>query len=161
MSFYEETIAKDPRYASTSGIRDLALLEPDFRAKVLALTRKAKVFGVDLMVTETYRSKERQAALFAQGATKLKDVGVHHYGLAADFAKLESGKAEWGGDWSFLGRLCEELGLVWGGDWGKPLEKHAFRDVDHVQACTLEQQAALFKGAWYPGTAIAGRSVDA
>ncbi len=122
---------------------------------------QAKAQNVELMITETYRSKERQQMLFAQGKTKLKDVGVHHYGLAVDFAKLESGKAEWGGDWSFLADLCMKNGLTWGGDWGKPLEKHTFRDMDHVQGCGIEQQAALFKGTWYPGAPAAEGPVNA
>lgn len=150
MTFYESTIQKDPRFTSTASIRDLALLEPEFRAKVSQLMAASAAAGVELMVTETYRSVERQEMLFEQKATRLRAVGVHHYGLACDFAKLESGKAEWGGDWSFLGELCARFGLVWGGDWGKPLAKHDFRDMDHVQGCTVEQQTALFDGSWYP-----------
>jgi hypothetical protein len=151
MSFYEDVIQKDPRFRSTADIRDLALLEPDFRDRVQKLMADAKAMGVELMITETYRSAERQEMLFEQKATQLKTVGVHHYGLAVDFAKLESGKAEWGGDWSFLGDLCRKYGLIWGGDWGTPLQKHTFRDMDHVQGCTVQQQAGLFNGSWYPG----------
>ena len=115
-NFYEDVIKKDPRFLSTAPIRDMALLEPNFRAQIRALMVDAKAAGVELMVTETYRSAERQEMLFEQKKSKLEKVGVHHYGLACDFAKLKSGKADWGGDWSFLGGLCRKHDLIWGGD---------------------------------------------
>jgi len=106
--------------------------------------------GTPLMVTETYRSSQRQAMLFAQGATQLKTVGVHHYGLACDFAKVVGGEPSWGGSWTFLQGLCAAQGIVWGGDWGTPSQPHTFHDWDHVQRIKISDQASLFAGSFYP-----------
>ena len=151
MNFYTQTIMEDPRFNSTEECRDLALLEPNFRVVVQSIVEDAKALGIWLLVTETYRSVERQLILFNQGATQLKNVGVHHYGLAADFCKIIDGKASWIGDWGFLCTLAAKHGVVCGGNWGQPMTlAHTFRDYVHVQSCTLEEQNGLFAGTWYP-----------
>ncbi len=151
MSFYTEIIKADTRFRSLDTVRDLALLEPETRAAVEGIIADAKqLHRIDLIVTETYRSAERQQQLFQQGATKLQAVGVHHFGLAADFAKLVDGKASWAGDWSFLAELADRHELIWGGNWGAPGAKHSFVDSDHVQRCALADQRRLFAGIWYP-----------
>lgn len=150
MSFYTDVIQPDPRFHTLDAVRDTALLEPATKAAVEAIIAGAAALGIALIVTETYRSQERQQALYAKGATQLREVGVHHYGLAADFCKIIDGAASWAGDWAFLGRLAEPYGLIWGGDWGQPTVAHSFRDFDHVQRCTLAEQPDLFAGTWYP-----------
>ncbi|MDX6529352.1 MAG: peptidoglycan LD-endopeptidase CwlK [Blastocatellia bacterium] len=81
-NFYTDTIKNSPKFNSTERISDLELLEPITRDLVQKIIADAKAHGLDLMVFETYRSQARQSLLFAQGATKLKNVGVHHYGFA-------------------------------------------------------------------------------
>ena len=149
-NFYTDVIKKDARFTSTASCRDMALLEPAFRQKVMDLMAASSAAGTPLMVTETYRSSQRQTMLFNQGATQLKTVGVHHYGLACDFAKVVGGEPSWGGSWTFMQALCAAQGIVWGGDWGTPSQPHTFHDWDHVQGCTVAQQAVLFAGTWYP-----------
>lgn len=150
-NFFTDTIQNDSRYTSTDAISDMDLLAPWFREKVEQLIKNAADQGTELVVTETYRSSERQQQLFDQGKTQLRTVGVHHYGLACDFAKMIDGKMNWGGDWNFMVTLCATVGLISGADWGQPDKPHTFRDWDHVQGVTIEQQAALFAGTWYPG----------
>ena len=149
-NFYTDIIQNDPRFHSTQSIRDPNLLEPVTRAAVAAIIADAEAMGIRLIVTETYRSADRQAMLFQQGATQLKEVGVHHYGLAADFAKIIDGAASWAGDWAFLRDLAGKYGLISGLDWGLPGVHHSFVDPDHVQRCPVAQQRELFSGAWYP-----------
>jgi hypothetical protein len=149
-NFYTDVIMNDAPLHSTSVIADLALLEPATRAAVQGIIADAAAHGIALMVYETYRSQERQQALFNQGATKLRTVGVHHYGLACDIVKEVGGQPSWKGDFSFLAGLAKTHGLIWGGDWGTPNQPHSFRDDDHVQRCSLTRQAALFRGDWYP-----------
>lgn len=151
-NFYTDVLQTDARFRSVSAVRDLALLEPVTRAAVQAILKDAAAMGIPLVVTETYRSQTRQAALYAQGATQLRHVGVHGFGLAADFCKLIDGKASWAGDWSFLGVLATKHGMIWGGDWGLPNEEHSFRDCDHVQRIAVDEQNALFAGTWYPAS---------
>lgn len=150
MSFYTAIITNDSRFHSTQRINDLDLLEPITRQKVLDIVADADAHGIHLMVFETFRSKERQRMLFDQGATKLKNIGVHHYGLAADIVKDVNGEPSWKGDFSFLGHLAHAHGLISGIDWGNPSIHHTFIDSDHVQRITLARQAKLFSLKWYP-----------
>lgn len=149
-NFYTDVIQKDPRFTSTSRISDLDLLEPVTRVAVQSFLADAEAVGKPLMVFETYRSSDRQLMLFNQGATKLKHVGVHHYGLAADIVKDVNGDPSWKGDFSFFRDLALKHGLVWGGDWAEPEIKHSFQDLDHVQRCSAADQNNLFAGTWYP-----------
>jgi len=149
-NFYTDVIKKDKRFKSANRISDAALLEPKTRELVKAIIAAAKILGINLMIFETYRSSQRQAALFEQGATKLKKVGVHHYGLACDLVKDINGQPSWKGDFSFLGQLAHGHSLIWGGDWGTPGAKPSFVDDDHVQRVTVRRQTALFAGTWYP-----------
>lgn len=152
-SFYTEIIAKDPRFHTTAAVHDLALLEPVTRAAVEAVIADAKAMGIALMPWETYRSKERQELLFKQKATKLKTVGVHHYGLACDLVKDIGGQPSWKGDFTFLTALCRKRGLISGNDWGKPSVKPSFVDSCHVQRIRVADQNKLFAGVWYPDAA--------
>lgn len=148
--FYEDVIKNDPRFHSIQRVADPLLLEPQTRAAVQAVIDDAAAHGIALMTFETYRSQERQQALFNQGASQLRTVGVHHYGLACDLVKDVNGDPSWKGDFTFLGRLARAHGLIWGGDWGQPNVHHSFQDMDHVQRCSVSMQAQLFRGEWYP-----------
>ena len=66
--------------------------------------------------------------------------------------KSINGEPSWKGDFSFLGPIARAYGLVWCGDWGQPNLPHSFGYNDHVQRCSVEMQAQLFRGDWYPGT---------
>lgn len=150
MNFYTDTIAKDKRFHSTDRISDLGLLEPITRQAVINIIADAKAMGINLIPFETYRSTERQLMLFNQKATKLKNVGVHHYGLACDLVKSINGEPSWKGDFSFLTKLCKKRMMISGNDWGQPGVKHSFVDPDHVQRITLGRQGSLFNGTWFP-----------
>jgi hypothetical protein len=149
-NFYTDTISKDPRFKTTKVIADVGLLEPVTREKVQAILADAQAHGMDLMIFETFRSQARQAQLFKAGATRLKTVGVHNYGLACDIVRRVGGKPSWKGDFSFLGELARIHGLIWGGDWGAPDRPHTFVDAVHVQRCSIKDQGPLFRGEWYP-----------
>ena len=149
-NFYTDTIKQSRFFASSQRIDTLDLLEPITQQRVHEILADAKAHGVDLMVFETYRSQARQALLFNQGATRLRIVGVHHYGLACDIVKSIDGEPSWKGDFSLLGEWAHKHGLIWGGDWGAPGKPHTFVDAVHVQRCTIARQASLFRGEWYP-----------
>lgn len=149
-SFYEEVITKDPRFNDTSRVHDLGLLEPVMRAKVEAIVRDAAAHGLTLLAFETYRSQTRQQELYDQGATQLRKVGVHHYGLACDLVKSINGQPSWKGSFELLRDLAYHYGLIWGGDWGTPAAHHTLYDPVHVQRVSVGRQASLFRGEWYP-----------
>ena len=150
-NFYEDVICNDPRFHSIKRVDDINLLEPVTKAAVLAIIKDAKEnLGIDLMVFETYRSQELQEIYYEKGVTQLRNVGVHHYGLACDIVKVVDGQPNWDGDWVFLRDLANKYNLVSGYDWGEPDQPHSFRDLDHVQRITVGDQNALFAGTWYP-----------
>lgn len=149
-NFYTDTIMADPRFGSSNRIADPELLEPKTRELVNAIIADAAAHGFKLMIFETYRSEARQLQLFNQGATQLRQVGVHHYGLACDVVKDINGQPSWKGDFSMLGDLARHHGMIWGGDWGTPASKHTFVDDVHVQRCSVGRQASLFSGDWFP-----------
>ncbi len=149
-NFYADVICKDARFDSLTRVDDPSLLEPVTRKLVESAVSTAKQMGIEVMIYETYRSPYRQQELFAQGATKLRTVGVHHYGLACDIVRVVGGEPCWKGDFSFLGQLAHSSGLIWGGDWGAPDLKHSFVDSVHVQRCTVARQGDLLAGTWYP-----------
>jgi len=152
-NFYSDVICKDARFASVTRVSDPSLLEPSTRQLVERVVSTAQQMGIEVMIFETYRSQNRQQELFNNGATKLRTVGVHHYGLACDIVRVAAGEPCWKGDFSFLGQLAHSSGLIWGGDWGAPEIKHSFVDSVHVQRCTVTRQGDLFAGAWYPDQA--------
>lgn len=152
MTFYADVICKSPLFRTTKQVSDPGMLEPVTRAAVQAIIADAKAMGHDLRLLETYRSKERQAVLFQRHATKLKQVGVHHFGLAADLGLYVNGKYEGRAEpYRFLIDLCQKHGLISGLDWGAPKAKHTFIDAGHVQRVTVKDQPRLFAGNWFPG----------
>lgn len=151
MSFYTDVIRKDPRFNSTDVCKDVALLEPGFRAKVQAMLDQAHKDGHDLRIAETFRSQARQAHLYDQGFTQLKKVGVHNFGLACDFNLFINGKYEDDGqNYSFLRDYEKKFKIISGFLWGSPWAKHTFTDADHVQGIPVFRQAELFAGTFYP-----------
>lgn len=152
-NFYTDVIRKAQEFSSTGRISTLDLLEPETRTRVKALMVDAKNQGIELMAYETFRSNARQKVLFDRGATKLRTVGVHNYGLACDIVKVVNGQPSWDGSFAFLATLAKTHGLISGIDWGNPNIKHTFVDSVHVQRCSIAMQNGLFSGLWYPDSA--------
>lgn len=153
MSFFTDVIKKSKSFGVDNVVcKDTELLEPGTRAAVVAVMAQAKAGGIDLRVLETYRSQRRQAKLFAQGATKLRKVGCHGYGVAVDFGVFINGKyQENNKPYEFLRKMARNHGLISGQDWGRA-RTGSFVDSGHVQRVPVWRQDALFLDAWYPPT---------
>ena len=151
MSFYDSVIRnKSATIRSDVVCKDTAMLEPGTRRAVQALLDDARAAGHDLRVLETFRSQARQIVLFRKGATQLRKVGCHGYGVAVDFGVFVNGKyAEANGPYVFLRELARKHGLISGQDWGHAREG-SFVDSGHVQRIPVWRQSALFGGTWYP-----------
>lgn len=149
-TFYTDHIQQSYYYNSPSRVYDLGMLEPGTRAAVEAILKEAASMGQPLLVWETYRSHQLQELLYQKGATRLRVVGCHHFGLAADLVKDVGGQPSWKGSFDFLGELARKHGMIWGGDWGEPNLKHSFIDGDHVQRVTLTDENRVFAGEFYP-----------
>jgi putative peptidoglycan binding protein len=149
MSFYDTVLRNSKAFRSDVVCKDMALLEPGTRAAVQLLLDDCTTQGIDLRLLETYRSQTRQSALFVKGATQLRTVGCHGYGVAADFGLFIGGKYQTqGGPYEFLRRLARKHGLISGLDWGRA--KGGSWDSGHVQRVPIWRQSALFSGSWYP-----------
>ena len=92
-NFYTDVISHDARFDSVTRVGDASLLEPATRQLVESIRLAAAQMGIEVMIYETYRSQDRQQELFNQGATRLRTVGVHHYGLACDIVRVVGGEA--------------------------------------------------------------------
>lgn len=112
--------------------RDIDALTPETALKCRAFLTRSKAAGLDVFVTETRRSAERQAALWALGRTQPGRIvtrskagtGKHEFGLAFDIAF--KGANLYPSDsktWARLGSIGKGCGLTWGGD---------FKGVDSV-----------------------------
>jgi peptidoglycan LD-endopeptidase CwlK len=115
-----------------AAIRDIDALTPETALKCRAFLLRSKAEGLEVFVTETRRSSERQAALWALGRTQPGRIvthsqagaGKHEFGIAFDVAFR--GENLYPSDfktWARLGAIGKACGLTWGGD---------FKGVDSV-----------------------------
>ena len=113
--------------------RLLSELHPTVRAKCEAHMAACKDAGIDLLITCTYRDKEAQNTLYAQGRTapgaKVTNAkggqSFHNYRWAYDVVPMLHGKPVWkttgeeGKLWQQVGELGVAQGLEWAGNWKK------------------------------------------
>lgn len=98
--------------------------------------------GVSVEVISGLRSWQAQAALYAQGRTKLGPIVTnakpgsswHNYGLAIDLGLFKAGKyldssspAQADKLYAEIGKIAAKHGIEWGGTWVK------FKDTPHFQ----------------------------
>jgi len=115
--------------------RSLDDLRPDVRANAEAWLAECRAQGLDVLVTQTLRDDEYQAALYAQGRTKpgqivtnSKVTTFHGAGLALDVCQNIKGQEY--SDPAFFANvaiLAKHMGFSWGGDW------KSFPDRPHFQ----------------------------
>lgn len=72
---------------------DLSLLNPIARQKIAALLARMDALGIPFKIMETLRTRERQAALFAQGRTKPGQIVTHLDGSPGRESRHQSGNA--------------------------------------------------------------------
>lgn len=76
----QRAAARDP----TKPYDGLDGLHPTFRMALLRALEDLRQQGYEPKVYETIRIAERQRLMYDRGASKVSQVGPHHYGLAAD-----------------------------------------------------------------------------
>lgn len=114
-------------------------LDTDLQQRVLAVFKVMREqYGYDMVLTEGYRSPERQAGLPKSVTRAGPWQSCHQFGLAADSAVFRNGKLQWdlGDAWvrrgyMLYGQLARQAGLEWGGDW------RSFKDLPHVERSAL------------------------
>nr|WP_068890875.1 peptidoglycan-binding protein [Pedobacter panaciterrae] len=133
--FFLRKIIVDGRYNSLKPIDDQALLVPEFLAKLnvcIGIYRQTYP-SQSVTFSETYRSNALQAKYFDQGASKIKENGMHHYGIAADSIFIINGKRSYKGDVVLLRKIYVDNGLTILGMW----------DALHVQFIMVGKQQLL------------------
>lgn len=131
-------------------IRDLGYLLPPVRERAAAFLALAHEAGHGLTVTETYRTPERQAALYAQGRTAPGRIvtnarpgqSLHEQRRAFDVAFPGPDPYSDDHPWHLLGVWAKAPGLEWGGDWRRPDRPH----LQYVEATPTETRPTLRRG---------------
>ena len=111
--------------------RKIEDLHPAVQRKCLVFLKQCAVSGIEILITSTYRDRESQDALYAQGRTapgsKVTNAkggqSWHNWRLAFDVVPMRNGKPVWsmsGQDkklWDEVGKIGEACGLEWAGRW--------------------------------------------
>lgn len=130
----------------TQELREHETLHPKVVEKKEELIDRAKNREIQVVITEGYRSEEKQNNLYAQGRSQAGSIvthaeggeSYHNYGLAIDFAiERNNGELTWDtnydgndngqSDWMEVVEIAKDLGFEWGGDWNH------FEDRPHLQ----------------------------
>ena len=113
---------------------DINNLTPKIKGLMNKFLAECKKQGIDLIVTQGFRSIAEQNALYAQGRTKPGKIvtnakggqSKHNFGNAFDVCFLINKKASYAGDWGKIGAIGELCGLKWGGRWKEFIDKPHF-----------------------------------
>ena len=117
--------------------RDISLLHPRLREIIPQIIGQCAAVGLPVLVTDGFRSKAEQDALYAKGRTAPGGIvtqvrwpnSAHCWGVAFDFCRNVRGR-EYDDKDRFFERVAEiakQHGLEWGGDWTR------FVDKPHLQ----------------------------
>ena len=108
----------------TKTCRDTKELTAQAQRACALFMERCKTAGLDVLITETYRSQERQSYLYQQGRTRVGKVVTwthnsrHTSRRAWDICKNAKGQEY--NDSKFFkqcGEIAAELGITWGGIW--------------------------------------------
>ncbi len=117
-------------------MRGLEHLHPKARELAELLQTLCRERGLNLLITDTWRSEAEQTALYAKGRTAPGGIvtnckyplSPHNWGVAFDFCKNVKGHEY--DDTAFfkaVGALAKTIGLFWGGDF------KSFTDMPHLE----------------------------
>lgn len=117
--------------------RDKSKLHPELQEIVKEFESKCKAAGLNVLITETFRTKAEQDALYAKGRTAPGKIvtnckyptSPHCWGVAFDFCRNVRGREYDDSDDFFrkCGEIGKKLGLFWGGDF------RSFTDKPHLE----------------------------
>lgn len=115
----------------TTACRDIKELNPVAQKACNLFMAECKKAGLNVLITETYRSQARQNYLYEQGRTRPGSIvtwtkNSNHTGrMAWDICKNVKGKEY--SDAKFFeqcGAIAKKLGITWGGTWKTPDRPH-------------------------------------
>lgn len=107
--------------------KDITKLHPELQVIAKLFLVRCNAAGLNVLITETFRTKSEQVALYARGRTAPGNIvtnanypySPHCWGVAFDFCRNEKGREYNDSDGFFkkCGQIGKTLGLNWGGDW--------------------------------------------
>jgi len=105
-------------------IKDINKLKPNASFACKLFMEECRKQGLNVAVTETLRTAQRQGELYAIGRTKPGKIVTwtkksrHQSGLAWDICKNVKGE-EYSdtGFFQACGQVAKKLGIIWGGNW--------------------------------------------
>lgn len=128
-------------------IKSIESLQPAFKAKVERWLEMLKAAGLEVRITETLRTFERQSDLYAQGRSRPgprvtnapAGHSNHNFGYALDCYPLVGSKLILNFDrvpeamqvMVMAASFAAQCGISWGGNW------KSFRDLPHFQDSTM------------------------
>jgi len=117
--------------------RDMELLHPEMERLCQLFVAECRKRGLIVGISDTWRSKTEQDALYAQGRTKPGSIvtncrypySPHNWGVAFDIYRNDGKGAYYDADGWFkkCGQVGKSLGLFWGGDF------RSFVDQPHFE----------------------------
>lgn len=115
----------------TSTCRSISELTPNAQKACSLFMAECERQGLNVLITETYRSKERQNYLYEQGRIRPGNIVTwtknsrHTSRRAWDICKNVKG-AEYSDKAFFAqcGKIAAKFGITWGGDWKTPDTPH-------------------------------------
>lgn len=111
--------------------RNISELNPEAQFACNLFLKECEKQGLKVLITETYRSQERQNYLYSQGRTNQNKIVTwtkhsrHTSRRAWDICQNVKGQ-EYSNTTFFrrCGEIARNLGIVWGGDWSTPDMPH-------------------------------------
>src|SRR5690606_13739924 len=123
----------------TQTCRDVSELAPNAQLAIRAFFYECHKAGINVFVTETYRSQARQYYVYEQGRTRLYDAkgnklpivtwtksSRHTSRLAWDIAVCPPKSLYDVATLNKAGAIARKLGITWGGDWAKNIDRPHF-----------------------------------
>jgi hypothetical protein len=134
-TFFLTSLMTSPDFLSTKPVDDIGLLFPPFldKLKKSVILYKKSYPDQNIIFIETYRSNTLQEIYYNRGSSKLRQNGMHHYGIAADCMFEIDGQRTFKGDIELLRQIHTFNGLTILGMW----------DSLHVQFIPVSEQQQL------------------
>lgn len=115
---------------------DMELIHPNLRFKLKKLLKKCEDAGIGIIITEGFRSKEEQDALYAKGRTSPGNIvtnakgnsysSQHQWGIAFDIAINDPDRTYDVKLIEEVAKLAKKCKLSWGGDWKSIIDRPHF-----------------------------------
>lgn len=112
-------------------MRDSVRLHPDLQVYLAFGLYQCYQSGLNVRITETYRTVEEQDNFYKQGASQVRGVNygsMHQWGVAFDVCRNDgTGAYDFNGWIEDVAKIFKGYGLAWGGDWTGFVDKPHFQ----------------------------------